>query len=176
MNEVYIAVQVSDGMVYHHAFQTRGRFPGRPKGGWVLSETGEWTREATEANIEFELARGELLWGKRALIIGWRILSDAEHAMFEKDRAYRNALVDGPNGLAHDMPKARELHRARIRKSRTLALPALDVEWSRAVAKGDQKSAALVETQRQQWRDATADPRIEQAKTIEELKALPLGF
>lgn len=173
--EIYLAVSRTDGSVAHVAFQTEGRFPSRPLGGWTKQE-GQfvWSREATEENIEFELARVNANWSRLGdpTMIGWRRINDEEHRMFERDRAYRDALTDNNGKLEHDMPKARELHKARLRHRNGDLFMSMDREWVDANAKGDKAGAAEVESRRKALRDSVDDPRIDQATSIDELKQI----
>lgn len=92
------------------------------------------------------------------------------------DRTYRNAWVRGPDGFGTDMEKAKEIQRERIRAERAPILAALDIEYQRADEANDDIAKAKIVAEKQALRDATDDPRIEAAKTPEELKqAWPLG-
>lgn len=90
------------------------------------------------------------------------------------DRTYRNAwvadLVAGK--INHDMPKAKELHRQKMRDARTPLLSALDVEYQRADEANNQARKQQIAQQKQQLRDVTADPGIAAAQTVEQLKAV----
>lgn len=86
-----------------------------------------------------------------------------------QDRSFRSAWkFDG--GFSVDMPKARNIHRDRMRKARALKLAALDVEAMRAVE--ESKPLAPIVQRKQELRDVTALPAIEAARTPEELKAV----
>lgn len=69
-----------------------------------------------------------------------------------------------------DMPAARDIHRDHIRARRKPLLTALDVEVSRALARGDQAAVAEAEARRQRLRDATTAPAIDTAPTPEALQ------
>lgn len=171
--EIYLAVSRSDGSVAHVAFQTEGRFPSRPLGGWEKApDKFVWTREASDGNIEFELARVNANWSRMGdpVMVGWRRLSDEEHRVFETDRVYRDALTDVDGKLQHDMPKARALHKAYLRHQNGDRFMTLDREWVDKSARGDAAGAAAIEARRQALRDFVDDPRIEEAATVEELK------
>ena len=173
MAEIYLAVSRSDGSVAHVAFQTEGRFPSRPLGGWEKApDAFAWTRQPSDENIEFELARVSANWSRLGdpVMIGWRRISDEEHRLFETDRVYRDALTDVDGKLQHDMPKARALHQAYLRHQNGDKFMTLDREWLDKNARGDANGAAEVEAKRQALRDFVNDPRIEAAKTIDELK------
>ncbi|MBM3460747.1 MAG: hypothetical protein FJX76_01470 [Armatimonadetes bacterium] len=75
------------------------------------------------------------------------------------------------------MPKACEIHRARLRELRTPMLAALDVEWMKALETGDEQKKTQVAAKKQALRDVTADPAIDAADTPAALKAvLPTGL
>jgi hypothetical protein len=158
---IVVAVRRSDGGVSMMALLTVGRGNILPSGATWL-EDGWWARPPTDAVINDEVAKAV------PDALGWRLVKPGE---VPEDRTYRNAWVD--NGkIEHDMPKAREVHRGLIRKQRSPALQALDAEWMRATGQGKSKDAAEIEAKRQKWRDAPADPRIDAAKTVEQLKAI----
>lgn len=72
--------------------------------------------------------------------------------------------------IAIDMSKARDIHRERMRHARAPKLAALDIAFQRAVEAGE--STAAVVTQKQMFRDVTADPAIDAAQSPESLKAV----
>jgi hypothetical protein len=71
-----------------------------------------------------------------------------------------------------DMAKAAEIQRTRIRAAREPLLAALDVEFMRAVERGDQAEQARVVAEKQRLRDLTNDPRLTAAQTVDELKII----
>jgi len=71
-----------------------------------------------------------------------------------------------------DMAKAIEIQRNRIRALREPLLAALDVEFMRAVERGDQAEQARVVAGKQRLRDLTNDPRLTAAQTVDELKII----
>jgi len=71
-----------------------------------------------------------------------------------------------------DMAKAVEIQRNRIRALREPLLAALDVEFMRAVERGDQAEQARVVAEKQRLRDLTNDPRLTAAQTVDELKII----
>lgn len=71
-----------------------------------------------------------------------------------------------------NMAKAREIKREKIRTQRAPLLAALDVDFMRAVEAGDTAEQARIAAEKQRLRDAPEDPRIEAAKTPEELASL----
>ena len=88
------------------------------------------------------------------------------------DRTFRDAWIWDGSAIAHDMAKCREIHKNRMRHARKPLLEALDVEYMRANEAGDVAKRLAVVKKKQELRDVTADPRIESAKTPEELKAV----
>jgi hypothetical protein len=76
--------------------------------------------------------------------------------------------------IAHNMPKARELHRHLLRHQRAEKLLVLDGAYNGAVANGDTVRAAAIEAKRGELRDLTKDPRIDAATTIDELAVVGL--
>jgi 5-formyltetrahydrofolate cyclo-ligase len=86
-----------------------------------------------------------------------RIVDESE---IPTDRTFRNAWKAD---LSVDMPKARELHRKKMRLARAPKMAALDVE---------QLKGNNVEAKKQALRDVTSDPAIDAAKTPEELKSV----
>lgn len=89
------------------------------------------------------------------------------------DRTFRNAwVIDGSGKTSVDMPKARDIHRQRLRRLRDPKFEPLERAQRTALVSGDRAQAAAIETQLQALRDATADPAIEAAQTPDELKAV----
>ena len=96
---------------------------------------------------------------------------EIDPAIIPQDRTFRNAWRRQGDAIGHDMDVAREIHRKRIRKARAPMLAELDVKLSRAMFPESGLNAADVEKERQRLRDATKHPSIENAKTVDELKA-----
>lgn len=88
------------------------------------------------------------------------------------DRTFRNAWTLNGKTIAHDMNKARDIHRARLRAARAPKLAKLDVDYQRADERGDMDAKQAVAAQKQALRDLPNDPAIDKAKTPEKLKAL----
>ena len=118
-------------------------------------------RDATPENIEAELVRAGLDFQS------YTIIEDADIPT----RNYRDAWADGSGtAIIHDMTKAAEIMRDKLRIARAPLLTALDVEMSRAF--DDKVLQAEIEAKRQALRDVTIAPAIENAKNIEALDAL----
>lgn len=160
-----IAIRRSDGGVWVMSFVTRGRGSVLPYGAtWEDQERSVWRREPTDENISQEMGRIPALNAT-----GYRRIADAD---IPQDRMFRDALVDDGTRLVHDMPRAREIHRQRLRVARAPVLAALDVEYQRADEQGDKPEKARVVAKKQELRDITAHPGIEAAQTTDELKAV----
>jgi len=124
-------------------------------------------REATDAAIQYEINKS--VWTPRTPV-SFRRITELELAPL--DRAYRNAWTDSGGALAHDLPKARALHRNKMRAARTPLLATLDADYLQADERGDTTAKTSIATQKQQLRDVTADPAIDAAATIAQLKAV----
>lgn len=167
-----ILIGFETGEVAVMSFITRGRGPLPPGAKWLGDDPsfGLWERPATDENVIEELSRFALSDGRK--IVSWRCAAESE---IPTDRSYRDAWsLAGDGKIGHDMPRARELHRAKLRRARVPLLEALDIEAIRADESGDKKAKDAVVARKQALRDAPADPAIEAAKTIEELKAVTL--
>ena len=87
------------------------------------------------------------------------------------DRLFRGAWTVVPNGIEHDMAKARDIAREHLRRHRAPLLEDLDVDFMRATERGDQEETARIAARKQQLRDVTAAPAIDAATTPAELCA-----
>lgn len=128
----------------------------------VHSPRDGFRTEPTPENIEATIAKGRLD------SVSWRFIAPADLP----GRAYRDAWVDTGAGIGHDMEKARDIHRGKLRAARVPLLEALDVAYQRADEAGDIAEKARVVAAKNRLRDLPADPRIEQAVSVEELGAL----
>lgn len=88
-----------------------------------------------------------------------------------EDRMFRDAWTDSGR-LSVEMPKARNIWREKMREARAPILEKLDIEYQRADEAGDAEAKIRIASKKQALRDVTEDPRIESAKTPEELKAV----
>ena len=143
-----------DGPVAIMAFVTRGFTP---------DGSVQFSRELTDATVRAECAKAGLS------LISWRVLGEAE---VPEDRSYRDSWVDRDGRIDHDMGKARDIYRARLRRLRAPMLEDLDVEYQRADEADDKERKKSIAAQKQRLRDATTDPRIEQCASIDALKGL----
>jgi hypothetical protein len=167
MHSIPIVIARHDGSAAVMAFLTMGRGGVLPDGAaWVDEAAGVWARPARESLIADEV--------KRAVpdYIAWhRVVPDD----IPTDRTYRDAWHHDGKTITHDMPKAREIHRNALRHERASAFIDLDGKWQRATGQGKKAEADAIEAQRQRWRDAPADPRIDAAQTVEDLKVIEHG-
>lgn len=162
MAEIYFIAKFVDNSVAHIALQTEIRTNGR-------TITTQWS----DAEVFAEVERYAQHWAKEGMVVAsWRRISQDEHLLFEKDREYRDAMEETPNGIGHNMPKARLLHQAKLRHWNGDRFMTLDREWVDAFASGDKQKADGVEAKRKMLRDFVNDPRIATAQTIEELKQI----
>lgn len=102
---------------------------------------------------------------------GVRIVDDSE---LPQDRTFRGGWTLRDGRVAHDMERCREIWREKLRAERAPKLAALDVEFMRADERGDAAKKTEIAARKQALRDAPNDPRIEAAKTPEELKQIEL--
>lgn len=164
---VKIVVSFDTGEVAVLSFVTRGESPTLPRGAkWENPETtgGHWTREPTDPNVFHEIEK--TFHGRKAT--GYRRITDDELP----DRAYREAWRDEGGKLTHYMPKARELHLARVRHVRARRLAELDGDWMRESGPNGRKPEAdAIEAKRQTLRDLPVTLNVDEAQTIDELKA-----
>jgi len=86
----------------------------------------------------------------------------------ESGRRFRNAWIDaGEEAIGVDMDMAREIARNEIRAKREEAFKRLDVEYMRALERGED-TGSIVE-RKLFLREAPADPRIDEAEDDVEL-------
>jgi hypothetical protein len=172
---VLVSVTHTDGSVSVLTFVTFGRLIGDALGAVRAGPEGYFIRNPTVDNIQTEVNKTfsnvGRVGGQMVPVASWRLI---DLSALPADRAYRNAWKDTGTTIVHDMPKAREIHRGKLRELRAPVLAALDVEWMKAVAAKKNPDADAVEAKRQVLRDLPADPRIDAAQTVEELKAIAL--
>lgn len=89
-----------------------------------------------------------------------------------QDRSFRDAWTHDGKTFAHDMAKARNIHRDRMRYARAPKLAALDIDYQRADEAGDAAAKKRIGQRKQALRDVTTDPRIDAAQTPAALKAI----
>ena len=74
-----------------------------------------------------------------------------EQADVPTDRVFRGAWEDSGSAVVTNMPKARDIHMAHIRRVRDKELENLDIEWAKAT--GDTAEQQRLEALRQTLRD-----------------------
>ena len=90
------------------------------------------------------------------------------------DRTFRNAWVFGDADVVEvDMPKAQEIFKDNLRRERQPLLEALDVEYMKAMERGEDTTAIVA--QKVALRDITADARIASATTPDQLGAMDVA-
>lgn len=134
---------------------------------WIDEKAGIWGRDPSAAVVEHEVSKQ---FGAEAA--SWRMVEDDE---VPAEREFRNAVRDDGKKLKHDIAHAKTIVRDRIREKRERELAVLDGQWMRATGQGKKADADKIEAQRQKWRDAPADPRIDAAQTVDDLKSLLHG-
>jgi len=168
----YFEIVLSDGAVEVMAVTDAPVVPDAA----LTDEMSDAEREAAVAKVEAKREAIAADYSPEACLAKWRSSGRAEVSFREigradipADRTFRAAWSAG---MVVDMAKARTIHMASIRKARDAALPALDVEFSKALGRRDNAKADAVEAQRQVLRDLPTTFDLTGAKTPEELKAL----
>lgn len=91
-----------------------------------------------------------------------------------RDRTFREAWKLSGGRVEYDLQKCREIWRNKLRAERAPKLAELDIEFYRALERNDHAAMSAIAEKKQALRDAPSDPRIEQARSIEELKRVTL--
>jgi hypothetical protein len=143
-----------------------------PEGRVVINYI-EPTTERVDALIAKYVADGH--WDGDKAPVGWRFVPN-DFVDENTDRTYRNAWKDNPAKQKpdHDMVKAREIHKEKLRTQRQPLLDALDLSYIKADEKGDKTLKDSIVAQKNALRDITVDPRIEAAQTVEDLRLITI--
>jgi len=88
------------------------------------------------------------------------------------DRTFRDAWTHNGGQIDVDMPRARDIHRHRIRRARKALFRELDTAYQKADEADDSKAKAEIAKRKKQLRDAPDHPDIESARSPEQLKAV----
>ena len=89
----------------------------------------------------------------------------------ESDRTFRNAWVtEQGKSVEVDLDKAKILAKEKVREARIPKFAELDVAYQRADEAGDADAKAAVVVKKQTARDATADTKITNADSVDNLK------
>lgn len=103
--------------------------------------------------------------------INVKIVDDSD---IPDDRTFRDAWHHDGKEISVHMEKAREIHKAKLRRARSPLLEKLDTEFLHALEKGNKAKLKEIADEKQRLRDITAHPDIEQAATPDELKSVVL--
>lgn len=87
---------------------------------------------------------------------------------------FRGALTWRDGRLEHDIDRAREIRKTRLRAERVPLLASLDVDYIRADEAGDAAAKARIVEAKRALRDITADPALSQARTLDDLRGVTL--
>jgi len=91
-------------------------------------------------------------------------------------RAYRNAWAVNGTTIGYSMPKARDIHRDKLREARKPMLEALDVAYQRADEQDNGPEKRRIAAEKQKLRDITANQLIERANNIAALETLTVEY
>jgi len=91
-------------------------------------------------------------------------------------RAYRDAWAVSNNKVGYNMPKARDIHRTKLREARKPMLEALDIAYQRADEQDDGPAKRRIAAEKQKLRDITANQLIERANNIAALETLTVEY
>lgn len=170
-----IAITMDNGELVVMSFITVGRGNVLPAlATWIDEKNapGWWRREPTDAAILDELCRAfpekDGDGNARPQPARYRRISDSE---LPSDRSYRAAWADDGKAVVHDMPKARALHLGKVRAARAAKLESLDRDWMKATGQGKKLEADRIEAERQTLRDLPTELKLDEARTVGELKA-----
>jgi hypothetical protein len=87
------------------------------------------------------------------------------------DRTFRNAWVTSSGeSVSVDLDKSKVIAKEKIRQARTPKFQELDIAYQRADEAGDSDAKTAVATKKQTARDATADTKITNADSVDNLK------
>lgn len=201
--QVFVLCRWPDDSIVIMGFLTVGRSDKLPFGATWIGSTGWWDRPPTKENIEREIIDEYVSTGRWASMpLSYEIVdpatlpSDPRTAMSNPDlhvqrRRYREAWksTDG-RSVTVDMTIAKEIHKKVLRRLRQPLLDEQDRLYNRAQGKlfvlqytkspskedVDAVEAEMmsIETERQRLRDVTKDPRIDEAKSVDDLiKIMP---
>lgn len=95
-------------------------------------------------------------------------------AKIPQDRTFRDAWALAGNAIVHDMTKARSIKRDQLRALRAPILAELDTAYQRADETKDEAAKTKIAADKQKLRDATANPDIDDAATVDDLRAIEL--
>lgn len=117
------------------------------------------------AEIDSEIKRSTFV----KQVVSWRIIDPEQIPL---DRTFRGAWEYDESAVLVNMDKAREIHKNILRSLRLPIFEQLDAEFTKALESGDITEQQRIAILKQELRDVTEDPRIVEARTPEELKAI----
>ena len=91
-------------------------------------------------------------------------------------RSYRDAWAVNGKTIGYNMPKARDIHRTKLREARKPMLETLDVAYQRADEQDDGPEKRRIAAEKQKLRDITANQLIERANNIAALETLTVEY
>lgn len=130
---------------------------GEKPGGWIQ----QWRIATIEEIVAHNIVHNG--GGHEMRLIDSDILS-------KMDNYFRIAWVHQDGEIIVNMDKATEIHKGNLRVERNRLLSILDVQYMRADETGDLQLKIQIANRKQELRDITKLPEIENAKTPEELK------
>ena len=138
----------------------------------MLHKHYDITNEYVESLMQKHIDGGN--WKDGLLPVSWRFVPN-DFVDENTDRSYRNAWKDsGNNKPDHDMDKAKNIHREKLRVLRQPLLDQLDIEYIKADENSDQQKKKDIVKEKQRLRDITGLPEIDAAQTIEDLKKITI--
>ena len=118
--------------------------------------------EASPLTVE-EVQAKDVPGGKTSYIVDTSVVQNL-------DQDWRDAWTyDSSSGFGIDMTKAKNIHRNNIRARREELMPALDIEYHRALETGADTSAIVAK--KNALRDAPANSAIDACTTTDELQS-----
>jgi hypothetical protein len=112
----------------------------------------------------------------QAVPVGAKSVTIIDSEELPKDKYFRNAWELKNKKITHNMDKAKEIQKDKLRALRNPLLAKLDVEYIRALEQEDNKETQKVLAKKQALRDLTDSSDIEEAKNVEELKVAGLSI
>jgi hypothetical protein len=101
---------------------------------------------------------------------------DISSVQIPTSRHFRNAWTLDANVVGVDMARAREIQKNILRQERLSIFQTLDAEFMKALERGDTAKQTEIATKKQQLRDVTDHPDIDNAATPEVLETLTLSL
>lgn len=143
----------------------------REKAQGLGERIANWTIDPTPEYIDNIIAKHN--WQGPQAPVSWRFVPN-DYVDEDTDSDFRDAWKDTPgrNKPDVDMPKARDIHRDRLRAIRAPLLEDLDNQYMRADEAGNAALKAEIAGKKTALRNVTDDPAIDAAKTPEQLKAV----